>query len=89
MVNDDKLNTEPKSSEQLFNELFESINKQLDVNIKLKEILESVVKASSKKKGLSLTDETADEIKDLVIEAESLQAEERAIFHQLFGTDDA
>ena len=31
--------------------------------------------------------EIANEIKDLVIEAESLQAEEKAVFHQLFGVD--
>jgi len=80
-------NTEPKSEGQLWNELLESVNKQLDVNMKLKETLEPVVAASSKSKGTSLTEEIANEIKGLFIEAESLQAEGKAVFHQLFGVD--
>ena len=80
-------NTEQKSEEQLWQELLESIKEQIDVNMKLKEILEPVVAASSKSKGPSLTEETANEIKDLVIEAEALQAGEKAVFHQLFGVD--
>lgn len=80
-------NAEHKSSEQLWKELLESVNKQLDINTKLKEALEPVVEASSKSKGASLTEEMANEIKDLVVEAESLQAEEKAVFHQLFGVD--
>ena len=78
---------EQKSSEELLKELLESIDKQLDINTKLKEILEPFVVSSSRSGGLSLTDEIANEIKDLVIEAESLQAEEKAVFHQLFGVD--
>ena len=80
-------NTEQKSEEQLWQELLESINKQLEVNTKLKEILTPVVEASSKSMGSSLSEETVNEIKDLVIESESLQAEEKAVFHQLFGVD--
>jgi len=80
-------NTEQKSEGQLWQELAENINKQLDVNMKLKEILAPVVAASSKSKGPGLTGEIVNEIKDLVIEAESLQAEEKAVFHQLFGVD--
>ena len=76
-----------KSSEQLWKELLENVNKQLDINTKLKEILTPVVASSSKRKGSSLTEEIANEIKDLVIEAESLQAERKAVFHQLFGVD--
>ena len=79
--------TEQKSSQQLWKELLESINKQLDVNTKLKEILGSVVGSSSGSVGFNLTEETANEVKDLIIEAESLQAEEKAVFHQLFGVD--
>ena len=78
---------EQKSSEELLKELLESIDKLLDINTKLKEILEPVVVSSSRSGGLSLTEEIANEIKDLVIEAESLQAEEKAVFHQLFGVD--
>ena len=80
-------NAEQKSSEQLWKELLESINKQLDINTKLKEVLEPVVASSSRSGGLSLTEEMANEIKDLVIEAESLQAEEKAAFHLIFGVD--
>ena len=87
MVNDDKINPEPKSKEQLLIELFENVNKQVELNLKLKEILEPVVTTSSKSKGLSLKDETVDKIKDLIVEAEASQAEERAIFHQIFGIE--
>jgi len=80
-------NTEQKSEEQLWKELLESIDKQLDVNMKLKETLGPVVAASSKRKGTSLTEEIVNQIKDLIIEAESLHAEEKAVFHQLFGVD--
>ena len=80
-------NTEQKSEEQLWQELAENINKQLDVNMKLKETLEPIVAAFSKSKGSSLTEEIANQIKDLVVEAESLQAERRAVFHQLLGVD--
>ena len=76
-----------KNSEQLWKELLESISKQLEVNTKLKEILEPVAASSSRSGRLSLTEEIANEIKDLVIESESLQAEEKAVFHQLFGVD--
>ena len=81
-------NTEQKSEDQLWKELLESVNKQLDVNMKLKETLEPiVVAASSKMKGTSLTEEIAKQITDLVVEAKSLHAEEKAIFHQLFGVE--
>ena len=55
--------------------------------MELKEILELIVAASSKSNEPSLTEEVLNQIKDLVIEAEALQAEEKAIFHQLFGVD--
>jgi hypothetical protein len=80
-------NTGQKSEGQLWEELLESVNKQLDVNMKLKEALEPVVAASSKSKRTGLKEEIAKQIKDLVVEAESLQAEEKAVFHQLFGVD--
>jgi hypothetical protein len=80
-------NTEPKSGEELWKKLLESINKQLDINKKLKEILEPVAASSSRSGGPNLTEKIANEIKDLVVEAESLQAEEKAVFHQLFGVD--
>jgi deoxyhypusine synthase len=80
-------NTGQKSEGQLWEELLESVNKQLDVNMKLKEALEPVVAASSKRKRTGLKEEITERIKDLVVEAESLQAEEKAVFHQLFGVD--
>ncbi len=79
--------TEQKSEGQLWKELLESVNRQLDINMKLKEILEPVVAASSKSKGARLKEEIARQIKDLVVEAESRQAEGKAVFHQLFGVD--
>ena len=80
-------NTGPKSSQQLCRELLENINGQLDVNMKLKETLEKAVAVSSKDIAPDLTEEIASEIKDIFVEAESLQAEGKAIFHQLFGID--
>jgi len=53
--------------------------------MKLKEILEPVAASSSRSGGPGLTEEIANEIKELIIESESLQAEEKAVFHQLFG----
>ena len=80
-------NAEQKSSEDLWKKLLEIINKQLDTNMKLKEIIETSVASSSGSSGLNPTEEIVNEIKDLVIGAESLQAEERAVFYQLFGVD--
>ena len=51
MENNKKDDTEQKSREQLFSELLESINRQSEVNVKLREILEQAVTASSKKGG--------------------------------------
>jgi hypothetical protein len=80
-------NEEQKSIEELWEKLFESVNRQLDINMKLKEILEPVVASSSRSGSPGLSEEIANEIKELVIEAESLQAKGKAIFHQLFGVD--
>ena len=78
---------EEKSNEELLKELLESINKELDISTRLKEILEPIVASSSRSGGPGLTGKIASEIKELVIEAESLQAEGKAAFHQLFGVD--
>ena len=80
--------SENKDSAELWKELLESINRQREVNTKLIKILEQVIPSSRKGEGPSLTEELETEIKDLVVEAESLQAEERAAFHQLFGADE-
>jgi hypothetical protein len=76
-----------ESSKELWEELLDIINKQLDTNIKLKEILEKAVASSSGNRGLNPTEEIANEIKDLLVETESLQGKVRAVFHQLFGAD--
>jgi hypothetical protein len=76
------------STEQLLEEMLEYLNKQLDVDTKLKDILESVVSSSSVSKGIDLTEESASNFRDLYIEAEALQAEGRAIFHELFGVEE-
>jgi hypothetical protein len=76
-----------ESQEQLLNELIENINRQLALDMKLKETMESFIKGSSGRKRAGLLEEKANIVRDCYIEAESLQAEGRAIFHQLFGTE--
>ena len=88
MENNTQAENEPKSSEQLLEEMLEYLKKQVDIDIKLKEILESVVSSSSIRKGIDLTEESANIFRDLYIEAEALQAEGRAVFHQLFGVEE-
>jgi hypothetical protein len=88
MENNAHAENEPKSSEQLLEEMLEYLKKQLDMDMKLKDILESVVSSSSIIKRISLTEESANNFRDLYIEAEALQAEGRAIFHELFGVEE-
>ena len=78
---------EQSTEKLLWQALFENTNRQLDINVRLKAILEPVVTASSKSKRPGRTAKALDQIKDLIIEAESLQAEGKAAFHQLFGVD--
>jgi hypothetical protein len=73
--------------EQLLNELLENINRQLALDMKLKETMESFIRNASRRRKAGLLEEKANIIRDCYIEAESLQAEGRAIFHQLFGTE--
>lgn len=79
--------SEKKSQEQLLVELLENIKKQLDLDMKIKGTLESFIKDSSRRKRAGLLEEKANIIRDCYIEAESIQAEGRAVFHQLFGTE--
>ena len=88
MKNNETGKTAETSNEQLLHELLEGINKQLELNLRLKEILEPLMHVSSKKKSLDITGEIAEQVKDLFIQSESLQAEERAVFHQMFGSDE-
>jgi hypothetical protein len=88
MENYARAENEPKNSEQLLGEMLEYIKKQLDMDMKLKNILESVVSSASRSRGIDLTEESANYFRDLYIEAESLQAEGRAVFHELFGVEE-
>lgn len=78
----------PKGTEQLLKEMLEYLEKQLDMDMKLKNTLESLVSSSSRRKGTDLTEESLNIFRDDYIEAESLQAEGRAIFHELFGVEE-
>ena len=77
---------EQKSSEQLWQELFDITNKQLETHSQLKQILEPLTGASSRKKGVILNEEMYSRVQDIFIELEALQAEARAVYHNLFGT---
>ena len=77
---------EQKSSEQLWKELFDITNKQLETHTQLKQILEPFVGASSRRKGTILNEELANRVQDLFVELEALQAKARAVYHNLFGT---
>ena len=77
---------EQKSSEQLWKELLDITNKQLEANTQLKQILEPFIGASSRRKGAILNEELINRVQDLFVELEALQAEERAVYHNLFGT---
>ncbi|MFC1892625.1 hypothetical protein ACFLYR_01105 [Chloroflexota bacterium] len=79
---------EQKNVDDLWREFLDTINKQLELNTELKDIVENSTKASSQKKASDLTEERVDKIRDLSIEMESSLGEERAIYHSLFGIED-
>ena len=76
--------SEEKSTEQLWKQLLDIIDKQLELSTHLKEIIGTM----TKEKGAALNEENVNKAQDLLVERESLQAEERAVFHSLFGVDD-
>ena len=79
-------NIESKDEGQLWRELLEGVKNQLDINKRLEEVIEPIL--TSQDIGvLRPNEETVNTVKELFIEAESLQAGERAVFHQLFGLD--
>ena len=80
--------SEQKSPEQLWKELLDIINRQLEINNQLKDIAESFVDTSAKGKGTVLTEEMAGKVQDLFVELEALVAEERPICHNLLGIED-
>ncbi len=87
MENKIKKEPEKKSEDLLLRELLENINQQLDLDTRIKELVASFIKGSSRRRRVGLIEEKANDIRNLYIEAESLQAEGRAIFHQLFGIE--
>ncbi len=87
MKNKTQKEPEEKSEGLLLSEFLENINQQLDLDTQIKELIVSFIKSSSRRKRVGLVEEKADIIRNLYIEAESLQAEGRAIFHQLFGIE--
>ena len=72
---------------RLFNELLDNINRQLEVDTKLKENMELLFSQSSISSKNHQIREKVETLKSLYIEAEELQAEGRSIFHRLFGTE--
>ena len=79
---------ERKNVDELWKEFLDIINKQLEVNTELKDIVENITKTSSQKTALGLTEERVDKMRDLFLEMESSMGEERAIYHSLFGIDE-
>jgi Tfp pilus assembly protein PilO len=79
---------EQKNADDLWKEFLDIINKQLEVNTELKDIVEDFTKASSPKMAPDLTGERIKRIQDLFIEMESSLGEERAIYHSLFGIEE-
>ena len=77
-----------KNADDLWKEFLDIINKQLEVNTELKDIVENITKASSQKKASDLTEEQVNKIRDLFVDMESSLGEERAIYHSLFGIDE-
>jgi len=77
-----------KNAGDFWKEFLNIINKQMEVNTELKDIVENITKALSQKKASDLTEERINKIQDLFIEIESLLAEERAVYHSLFGNDE-
>ena len=79
---------EEKSSEQLWKELLDITEKQLEINTQLREIMEPIVVASTKRKGVTSTEEIVSKARDLFVELEALHAVGRALFHKLFGNEE-
>jgi hypothetical protein len=87
MEDETKQESEEQRRARLFNELLENVARQLEMDIELKDIMDLLFKESTKSTKSSGVEAKVEAVKELFIEAESVQAEGRAIFHQLFGTD--
>ena len=73
--------------DELFGKLLDNIDKQIDRDTKLRNKMESLFTHVSKSTKSTLIEEHVLEIRNMYVEAEILQAEGRAIFHRLFGTE--
>jgi len=87
MENHKRNSNELADREQRWKELFGIIEEQLEIINKLKEIVEPLASSGSNK-GVASTEERVSEAKDLFIELEALQAQERPIYHSLLETED-
>jgi len=79
--------TDEQRRARLFNALLENIEKQVAIDLKLKDNMEYLFKITTKSTMSEGMLEKVNTIRELYIEAESLQGEGRAIFHRLFGTE--
>jgi len=87
MTDKKPVETDEQRRARLFNSLLENIEKQLEIDLKLKENMEYLFNITTKSIINEGMQEKVNTIRELYIEAESLQAEGRAIFHRLFGTE--
>lgn len=76
-----------ENQNELFNRLLENIDKQIEMDTALKDKMESLFTHVSKSTKSRTIEDKVLEIRNMYVEAEILQAEGRAIFHQLFGTE--
>ncbi|MGD9118590.1 MAG: hypothetical protein PVJ08_07670 [Dehalococcoidia bacterium] len=80
-------NKKVQNRNDMFNRLLENIDKQIEMDMKLKELMESLFSHVSKSTKSTVIEDKVLEIRNMYVEAEILQAEGRAIFHRLFGTE--
>jgi len=80
-------NKTEQNRDELFNRLLENIDRQLEIDTKLKGEMELLSENISKSTKDKLIEEKVLEIRNVYVDAEILQAEGRAIFHRLFGTE--
>ena len=87
MADNRQMETDEERRGRLSNALLENIEKQVAIDLKLKENMEYLFNISTKSIISEGMQDKVNTIRELYIEAESVQAEGRAIFHQLFGTE--
>ena len=87
MEDKNRRENEKQHEGRLFNELQDNIERQLEIDAKLKEDMEILFSHTSISSKNHQIREKVEALKGLYVEAEELQAEGQAIFHRLFGTD--